>query len=86
MNDYPMGRDGRYTPGGRIKVLEDTDGDGRYDKRTVFADKLVMPRAISLVGDGLLIAEPPHLWFCRDTNGDGVADQKQRKTEPGGKP
>ncbi|MDO8541433.1 MAG: c-type cytochrome [Opitutaceae bacterium] len=38
------------------------------DKRSVFADKLVMPRAISLVGDGLLVAEPPHLWFLRDTN------------------
>ena len=53
-----------------------TDGDGRYDKRTVFMDGLVLPRAMSLVGDGVLIAEPPHLWFCRDTNGDGRADQK----------
>ncbi len=59
-----------------IAVLEDTDGDGRYDKRTVFADKLVMPRAISLVADGLLVGEPPHLWFLRDTNGDGIADEK----------
>jgi glucose/arabinose dehydrogenase/mono/diheme cytochrome c family protein len=59
-----------------IAVLEDTDQDGRYDRRTVFADKLVMPRALSLVGGGLLVAEPPHLWFFRDTNGDGVADEK----------
>jgi glucose/arabinose dehydrogenase/mono/diheme cytochrome c family protein len=67
---------GEREPVGVVAVLTDTDRDGRYDQRAVFADKLVMPRAISLVGDGLLIAEPPHLWFCRDTNGDGVADEK----------
>ncbi len=42
----------------------------------VFADKLVLPRAISLVGDGLLVGEPTNLWFMRDTDGDGVADEK----------
>lgn len=67
---------GEREPVGSIAVLTDSDGDGRYDQRKVFADKLVMPRAISLVGDGLLVAEPPHLWFMRDTDGDGVADEK----------
>lgn len=68
---------GEDQPVGCVAVLEDTDGDGRMDKRTVFATGLVMPRAISLVGDGLLVGEPPHLWFLRDTNGDGVADEKK---------
>jgi mono/diheme cytochrome c family protein/glucose/arabinose dehydrogenase len=67
---------GEREPVGKVAVLTDTDQDGRYDKRVVFADNLVMARALSLVGDGLLIAEPPHLWFVRDTNGDGVGDEK----------
>jgi len=74
MNDVDA--KGEDQPLGVIAVLEDTDGDGRMDKRTVFAKDLVMPRAMSLVGDGVLIAEPPHLWFMRDTNGDGAADER----------
>lgn len=67
---------GETEPSGRIVVLSDTNGDGRMDKSTVFLDGLVMPRALSLVRDGLLVAEPPKLWFCRDTNGDGKCDEK----------
>src|SRR5207247_7848501 len=52
---------------GDVVVLEDTDGDGRMDKRSVFLDGLVMPLALALARDGALVAEPPNLWFCRDT-------------------
>lgn len=67
---------GEREPVGVVATLEDADGDGRFDRRTVFADQLVMPRALSLVDDGVLVAEPPHLWFLRDTDGDGAADEK----------
>lgn len=62
----------------RIVVLEDTDADGFMDASTVFLDKLVMPRTLSFVAGGVLVAEPPHLWYCRDTDGDLVCDEKRR--------
>jgi putative membrane-bound dehydrogenase-like protein len=61
---------------GRINILEDTDGDGKMDQSTIFLDGLQMPRAITLVQGGALVAEPPVLWYCRDTNGDLKCDEK----------
>ena len=62
---------GEDKPVGTIALLEDSDGDGRMDKRTEFLDKLVMPRAINLSNGGVLVAEPPKLLFCRDKTGEG---------------
>ena len=62
---------------GRVTLLSDTDRDGRFDTNTVFADNLLMPRAIAPVRGGLLIAEPPVLWFFRDTDRDGKADRQE---------
>lgn len=67
---------GEEMPTGRISVLTDTDGDGSYDQSKIFLDNLVMPRAFFLTRDGALVGAPPHLWHYRDTDGDGVADEK----------
>lgn len=64
-------------PLGRIKLLEDTDGDGRMDKASIFMDELVMPRSVMAVNGGALVAVPPNLYFCKDTDGDGKADVKE---------
>jgi mono/diheme cytochrome c family protein/glucose/arabinose dehydrogenase len=68
-------------PTGRIVVLEDTNDDGRMDKRTVFLDGLVLPRALKVLAHGVLVGEPPNLWFVHDTNGDLVADTKELVTD-----
>ena len=64
-------------PRGRVVMLEDTDGDGKMDKRTVYWDNMDVPRAIGFVRDQVLIGDPPNLWLTRDTNGDGVMDEKK---------
>ena len=68
---------GEDQPNGVISILEDTDGDGKADKKTVFAEKLVLPRGLMVVDGGALVAEPPSLFFMKDTDGDGKADVKE---------
>jgi len=60
---------GEDKPDGKIVILEDTNRDGVMDKRTVFLDSLVLPRAICLIENGVLVATPPQLWFI-ENNGD----------------
>lgn len=75
--DYPneLKRDGE----GRDKIVccEDTDGDGKADKFTVFADKLSIPTSLLFVHGGLLVHQAPHTLFLKDTDGDGKADLRQ---------
>jgi len=69
----------QYDPGSRIMLLEDTDNDGRMDKSTTFIDKLIAPRMILCVGDELLVNETNsfNIYAYRDTDHDGIADQKR---------
>jgi mono/diheme cytochrome c family protein/glucose/arabinose dehydrogenase len=69
---------GEDRPVGRVVLLEDVDHDGRMDTSRVFLDGLVLPRAVAVLPEGVLIGEPPHLWRCRDTSGDGKCDERVR--------
>lgn len=76
MPSYPM-----YLPGkpvdDKVLIFEDTDGDGRADKQTVFADKLHVPTGIELGDGGLYVAQQPNLMFLKDTDGDDKADSRE---------
>ncbi|WP_154857540.1 PVC-type heme-binding CxxCH protein [Cyclobacterium xiamenense] len=61
----------------KIKMLEDTDGDGKADKVTIFADGLNIPTSLVAVNGGILISMAPDFVFLKDTDGDGKADVKE---------
>jgi mono/diheme cytochrome c family protein/glucose/arabinose dehydrogenase len=72
-------------PVGKVVVLEDTNHDGRMDKRTVFADGLILARSLKVLDAGVLVAEPPNVWLMKDTNGDLKADKKELVTDTYGR-
>ena len=57
-----------------IRMLEDTNGDGIFDRATVFADRMTFPMGCCWLDGSLYVASPPHIWKLTDTTGDGVAD------------
>jgi putative membrane-bound dehydrogenase-like protein len=60
-----------------IRLLEDTNGDGTFEKSTIYADKLNWPTAIQCWQGGLFVADAPNLLYLKDTNGDGKADEQK---------
>ena len=76
MESYPM-----YLPGtpvsDKILILEDTDGDGKADKRTVFADGLHVPTGFEFGKGGVFVAQQPNIMFLKDTDGDDKADVRE---------
>src|SRR5258706_4980009 len=74
---YPVGPGKGKPPQGQVVLLEDTNGDGKYNKRTVFADGLSFPNGVMPRRGGVYVTCAPYLYYFKDTNGDGKADVKQ---------
>lgn len=77
MADYPSGMDAAGTAGGRVRVLEDTDDDGRYETSRLFASGLSFPNGIVTWRDGVIVTAAPRILFLRDTDGDGRCDSQE---------
>ena len=89
MGDYPFApgettKDGSAGQGkvsdlqqGRIKILEDTNGDGVYDKATVFMDGLKHPTSLTMWKNGVIVAAIPDIFYAEDSDGDGKCDKKE---------
>jgi putative membrane-bound dehydrogenase-like protein len=72
----PTGPQLTVRPPHRIRRLDDTDGDGRFDKSIVFADRLTYPQGVLWYEGAVYTASPPSLWRLEDTDGDGKADRR----------
>ena len=72
MPGYPLD----VSPTGRVKVLEDRDGDGTFERSTVFADSLVLPTGVMRWRKGVLVTAAPDVLYLEDSDGDGRADRR----------
>ncbi|HMG90402.1 MAG TPA: PVC-type heme-binding CxxCH protein [Chryseolinea sp.] len=70
MPGYPLDKSGS----GKIKVLSDTDGDGRMDKSTVFAENLILPNSVMRWKNGIMVTDAPNVFYFEDGDGDGKAE------------
>jgi putative membrane-bound dehydrogenase-like protein len=80
MGGYPNGAtdaDGKPASGGEVRVLEDVDGDGRYDKATTFLDGLNFPTGIHRWRNGVIVTDAPKIFYAEDTDGDLKADVRK---------
>jgi putative membrane-bound dehydrogenase-like protein len=78
MRDYPEPHRPGEPPLGRVRVLEDRDGDGFYETATVFAEHLPWPTGIACWDGGVYVTAAPDIWYLKDTTGDGRADVRKR--------
>ena len=73
MSDYPNSPEK-----GRVRLLVDQDGDGRFERGTVFAEGLPFPNGVLPWKSGVLVTAAPDVWFLKDTDGNGVADERRK--------
>lgn len=76
--NFPVGGKEKRRPRDRVSVLEDTNGDGIMDKKTVFADGLELPTSLVFYKDGVIVTQAPDILWIRDTDGDGKADKVEK--------
>ncbi len=77
MADYPLGIDEKGEFAGRVRYLEDTNGDGTFDKSTLFLEKLGYPTGVMAWRDGVIVTTAPEVFYAEDTSGDGKADKHE---------
>ncbi len=75
MRGYSENRDDALS---RISLLTDTDGDGHFDRSSVYVDKLLWPVAVACWDGGIFVGDPPDIWYFKDTDGDGRADVRRK--------
>lgn len=87
MNDYPYTDKARHKPSqvnptdapiGKVRLLVDDDGDGKFDRGTIFADGLSWPTGIACWKGGIVVTATPDVWYFKDTDGDGKADVREK--------
>ncbi len=87
MNDYPYTDKEKHKHAqenptdaaiGKVRLLTDTDGDGVFDKATIFAEGLSWPTGAACWKGGIFVTATPDVWYLKDTNGDGVADVREK--------
>ncbi len=85
MHGYPFSQEptrlnpsgGGKEDAGIIRMLEDTDGDGRMDSSVIYADKISWPTSVCCYNGGIFVLAPQHLYYFKDTDGDGKADIRE---------
>jgi putative membrane-bound dehydrogenase-like protein len=81
MRDYPYPEEKNALPTefpGTVRLVVDDNGDGRFDRSTIFADGLAWPTSVACWKGGVFVAAAPDIWYFKDTDGDGRADIRRK--------